>query len=510
MRGRNRIVVAVGLVALVIVVIVACRVLLITTTAPSDHRFVHVTPRWPDGSIVTDALVHGMLLPANRALEPVPAELPRHTVWPNLPDGSAPLQWTHESLGEVLVRSWRLVDREVVDYGETILPAGAPERSHFSVVLRRERTLHIRVVDGERHTVAGVELHAIGEVQRDDGTVAAPTCCATARTDEDGEATFFHAQSWLHRFAVRDGSQPFVVRAATHPDVTIDLDASDLPEHRITLQIPATAAHPAPSPRRGANLAAGDALGDVELVAGRIDAPRGVDDVRITVVDTTRDTDLASSVTLKPDGTFVVRGRAPDGAAALVVTSREHRPLERTPIRRGETGRLVTLVPRPAIEVPFRIASRELAVCLDYVLVRDDGTENSATRRVWNADGVMTCRFLTDGLGPHRVVVRPKARKNELLASPLVIAATDDRAAPLAVPAMRVLHVAVPGAIGEGTTEVRQLVAGVPIESVVQDGSSTWLVASDEPIDLRIRVPGYHELVAPNVNADFAKMLEPK
>ena len=92
MRGRNRIVVAVGLVALVIVVIVACRVLLITTTAPSDHRFVHVTPRWPDGSLVTDALVHGMLLPANRALEPVPAELPRQTVCPTLPDGSAPLQ----------------------------------------------------------------------------------------------------------------------------------------------------------------------------------------------------------------------------------------------------------------------------------------------------------------------------------------------------------------------------------------------------------------------------------
>jgi len=474
------------------------------------HRCIFVTPRWPDGTPVQGAIAHAMAMPPDRRTGPVPASLPRVAYFVSLADGSAPVPWFPETLDDMLVRAWRREGKDVTHYGETIVPAGTPENSHVSVTLLPDRSLCIRVVDSSRRPLANVELHAIAELRHVDGTVAPAARCAVARTDEAGEATFFHAQAWLHRVARRDDFQPFVVRVGAAPAVAVDLDAADLPERRITLTMPAGSKIGSTSRAGGTAVAHDDAaLGEQALVSGRLVAPRGVDDVTLEVIDGSRDANVATRVHLKPDGSFVVLGHDPGATPFLVVRSPEHAPVPRLAIRRGEADRIVTLVPRPAVEVPFRVASRELAVCLDYVLVRDDGVESAAVRRVWTEDGVMTCRFVVNELGPHRVVVRPKARKQELFSAPLSITSIDARVAPLDVPPMRVLRIVVPACDeSAGTAAVEQIVAGEPVASGVADGGDRWLFASDEPIDVRVRVPGYREQVLPKVAADAAPVLD--
>jgi hypothetical protein len=265
-------------------------------------------------------------------------------------------------------------------------------------------------------------------------------------------------------------------------------------------------------------------LGDVPLgpttappvmLAGRFFAPRGVESLRIDVHQRLGDgtATVDPDVTLAPDGTFVVHGPDPGEALFLVLQSDEYEPMEPIRFRYGTTRREIGLRPLIEVHVPFPVASRELAQCLRFEIeeIGERGSEGP-DRMVWS-DGVMTCTWRTSETGDHQVLVRRRGDEAPLVAAALDIDPDADgqcHVPPVAVPAVRVLRIEVPAAVGADLLQpaVTELVGAERRANAARDGDGTWLVASDQPVDLSVFVPGHRAVTLRGVDQNTNVALE--
>ncbi|HEX5051887.1 MAG TPA: hypothetical protein VFZ65_08960, partial [Planctomycetota bacterium] len=159
------------------------------------------------------------------------------------------------------------------------------------------------------------------------------------------------------------------------------------------------------------------------------------------------------------------------------------------------------------------------AVCLRFCLVKredraDHEVELRPDRMVWSRDGTMTCTWTSCRAGAHRVVVRRRGHDEPLHTVDVDVrsnAAKELRLPPMAVPALRVLHIHVPAA-GAGylwPAPVSEMVGTKRCESAVRDGDATWILASNAPTDLFVSVAGHRHVTLRGVDADMDVALAP-
>jgi hypothetical protein len=258
------------------------------------------------------------------------------------------------------------------------------------------------------------------------------------------------------------------------------------------------------------------------LVAGRIDTSAHLEQVDLKVVRTVRsrpfDLEPPPVVTMRADGSFEVRGTAAGESLQLEVLSAQHQRVVAIPFARGERHLHVALEPKYECRVTanFAVPSRAVAMALRPVL-RDVAAGRDSTPASRSFDGRLLTWHWETTAGTYELRVHGQAGP-WLLKIPNIVVGTgtrqDARLQHIDLPDLHPWRLRVPAAraaeaVDYMPTEIRLLDGDEDREHAAQLDERTFLVLADAPVDVRVRVAGYHDRVLRGVAADTDIELQP-
>jgi hypothetical protein len=270
-------------------------------------------------------------------------------------------------------------------------------------------------------------------------------------------------------------------------------------------------------------------IGDIELedirslpclVSGRVISTEALERVRLHLRDCDGDACFFRYSTLAPDGRFNIYGDAGNGRVDMEIEAPEHLGVPRQHFRVGQHDVVVVLKHGFAVVAEFVDVERRAAVCLSIGLRRrqmeQEATGVAPYRVVWGANRTYRCEWLLGEGGVYDLEVMLQGS-----ASPLVTirnigvtekGAYDGRLHGIVLPRFRVLRVR-PSLqktekFDDTNCVVDVLTRGILVGHGVYDGNGEFLVATQNPIDLRLRAVGCRAHVTTSVFEDVIVPLQ--